>query len=107
MPNSSMRSTGATIANSTMAWDRCARISVASDRHVRVGHDMDGVAEYPVHETRDEPKAHDEDHVHVAALVGVVHGWRRQVEPGRIRVADIKDGLIQRRRVGDVLVRRV
>src|ERR1043165_8728116 len=98
-----MRTTriGAIRQNSTIACERCrsccglaveAAISVAANCHVRVGHDVDRVAEEPRHEARYEPEVHDEDDVHVGALEAVVGGRGRQVESGRVGVADEKRG---------------
>src|SRR5207302_10630342 len=95
-PNRSRSRTGATIANSTIDCDRWLAIrsastlptSVAADRHVGVGHDVDRVAEQAGQKSRDKAQAQRTDGVDVGALVaGVVGrgGWaatRRVGVPG-------------------------
>src|SRR5207253_8124287 len=81
-PNRSRSRTGATIANSTIDCDRWLAIrsastlptSVAADRHVGVGHDVDRVAEQAGQKSRDKAQAQHKDDVDVRALVAVVVG---------------------------------
>src|SRR5579864_5204935 len=96
IPKSSTSRTGATMANSTIDCERWptrlsrSHISVTTDRHVRVGHDADRVAERTLQHARDESEAHDQDHVHVGALVAVVERSACEVQPRCVRVADVE-----------------
>src|SRR5712691_7013936 len=80
MPNNRRMRMGAISANSTIPCERClsrgrrieSLISVATDRHMRVGDDVDRIAQHALQKTRRETEAHDQDHVHVGALVAVV-----------------------------------
>src|SRR5260370_17780607 len=96
-PNRSRSSTGATRANSTMPCERWLSTSVAPNRHVSVGHQVNRAAQHSLEKPGDKAEAHDQDHVHVGAPVAGV-GWRaREVQPRRLRVADLEHRLFRPR----------
>src|SRR5439155_25217367 len=114
-PNRSRSRTGATIANSTIDCDRWLAIrsastlptSVAADRHVSVGTDVDRVAEQAGQKSRDKAQAQHKDDVDVRALVAVVVGSGGQVQTRRVGVADIEQRLVQVGRINRIYIRRV
>src|SRR5256885_5544731 len=96
MPNNRIRRIGAMSANSTIPCELCrlgsrrftVLKSVAAYRHMRVRDDVDRVAKHALEKSRCESEAHDENHIHVGALVAVVGRRRRQIEARRGRIAD-------------------
>src|SRR5206468_11778395 len=88
---------GATIANSTMAcerWPSLIPMSVAADRHVGVGDDVDRAGDDAGHEPAGKAVRHDEDHVHAQPLVGAVRRRGRQLEARRARAGDVSVWLV-------------
>src|SRR5438093_10534110 len=82
---------GATIANSTMAcerWPSLIPMSVAADRHVGAGDDVERAADDAGHEPAGKAVRHDENHVHGQPLVGVVRRRGRQSQSRRAGGAD-------------------
>src|SRR5260370_25523808 len=103
MPKMRSRSSGATIANSTIDWERWLRTNLviwrskleAADAPGGVDRDGYRVAQHSLHEAGRESEAHDNHHVDVLALEAVVRRSCNHVEAWRAVVTDVEQRRVQ------------